>query len=270
MNRILLLSVVLCAAVAAAQSDVSPPPPPPPLEDAPPDTSAKTPADAPKQEEAPTPPPPGAHLPGSQGNSGYSYSPYGAPLTPQKEPPREYGLIVTEYLFGVLTAAPIVLLPYVLFLRDSIAAINAGVTDGASLVNILFLVVFASVPVAVAQTEIGIAKGSRYYEVEEWTAYLSGLVAQAAVLGLYYLVGAGSPAAEPILLGGSILFVPAVETAAMNLTKTPRMGMGGFGLLNHAPGQGWSVGRPQILPLFSRAADGMRVGLTVPLMSGRF
>lgn len=268
MNRILLLAVLLSACVAVAQSDVSPPPPP--LVNAPADDSSKTPADAPKQDEAPTPPPPGAHLPGSRGSSGYSYSPYGAPLTPQKEPPREYGLIATEFLFGVLTAAPVVLLPYVLFLRDSIAAVNAGATEGASLVNILFLVIFASVPVAVAQTEIGIARGSRFYEVEEWTAYLSGLVAQAAVLGLYYLVGAGSPAAEPILLGGSILFVPAVVTAALNLTKTPRVGMGGFGFLNHAPGQGWSVGRPTVVPIFARLTEGVRVGVSVPVAAGTF
>lgn len=266
MIRTLVLSVVLASAAALAQTAETPPPPPP-LVDAPPAVS-----DAPKKDEAPTPPPPGAHLPGQQNQSGYQYSPYGAPLTPPKDPPREVGLIITEYLFGVLTAAPIVLLPYVLFLRDAIRANNNGALDsqGASLTNILFLVIFASVPIAIAQTEIGIANGSRYYEVEGWTAYLSGLVGQAAVLGLYYLVGSASPSAEPILLAGTILFVPAIEAAALNLTKVPRTGMGSFGMINHEPGRGWSVSKPQLVPLFTRDATGLHVGVQVPVMAGRF
>lgn len=267
MIRILFLIAGLFAGAAFAQTNDTPtPPPPPPLIDAPPPPSdAPKKDDAPKVDEAPTPPPPGAHLPGSQGQTGYQYSPYGQPQTPPKDPPPEYGLIITEFLFGALTAAPIVLLPYVLFIGPTVRATR----QLDQLTQILFLVIFASVPIAIAQTEIGIANGSKYYEVEGWPAYLSGLVTQAAVIGLYYLIGPAVPIAETVLLVGSILAVPAVETAALNLTKTPR-GYGGFGMVNHAPGRGWSFSKPQFVPIFSRTVDGLRVGVSVPLFGGAF
>lgn len=262
MIRIFLIAALALSAGASAQQPAADAPPPPPLVDAPPVKES----DAPRKEEPPTPPPPGAHLPNGN-QSGYPYSPYGAPAQQPQELPVEYGLIATEYLFGVLTAAPIVLLPYILFLKGNVTQPGS---QAAALNNILFLVIFATIPVAVAQTEVGLANGSRYYTVESWPAYLSGFLAQAMVIGLYYLAGVTSGLAETLLLAGSILFVPAVETAAINYLKTPKPGFAPQAVFTRAPGGGWSLGPPRVMPLFTRLTEGVRVGLSVPIAAGTF
>src|SRR5436190_804213 len=71
---------------------------------------------------------------------------------------------------------------------------------------------FSSVPLAVSQTEQSVAQGSRYYDVEGWPAPLGGLLAEAAVLGLYFWArsspGADAGATEILLLSGTVGVVP--------------------------------------------------------------
>lgn len=274
MIRTIAIAAVLFASAAFAQTgQETVPPPPPPLVDAPPQQQQQK-QDAPvvNPNEAPTPPPPGAHLPGSQGQSGYQYSPYGAPMNKNQELPKEYGLMATEFLFGALTAVPIVLLPYLLFLRPMMQTPGSLSSQDTTLMNILFFVIFAGVPVAVAQTQIGLANGSRYYYSESWPAYLSGLGMQAAVVGLYYLLGSGTGAGEMVLLIGSIAIVPLAETVVINLLKTPRSDLpyGGAGLVQRGMDGEWRVTRPTPLPLFSRVGDRLTVGAQLPVLSGVF
>src|SRR5581483_3168058 len=94
---------------------------------------------------------------------------------------------------------------------------------------VIYLVVFAAVPLSTAQTEVALANGSRYYYSETWPAALIGLAAEAAVVGLAYLTAGEGPdpdtgagivrrnANELVLLIGTIGIVPLLQMAAINL-----------------------------------------------------
>ena len=263
-----VLVLLLCPAVGLAQS----PPPdrsdprfwsPPPLVEAP--------ADVPRAQEAgpATPAPPGSSSPPAgavaPGSGAMSFSPYGAP------PPRpgsEIGLMMTESLFGMLTAAGVVLPSYYLLLKQL-----EGTGSSVEVVNLMFLAVFSSVPLAVAQTEISLANGSRYYTSESWPAALGGFLAQAAVVGAYYYFRSQMPdGGEALLLVGTVAFVPIVEMVAINLAKTPRTrgGVGVGGLATYSPEEGLRPGVPLLQPLLSRSKQGVSAGIGVSLLSGRF
>lgn len=174
--------------------------------------------------------------------------------------------MASESLFGVLTAAPAVLLPYYLFLKPLLLGPSAAGMD-PTVASLIFVMVFASIPMGVAQTELGIANTSRYYVTESWVASLAALGAQAGVIGLYYLLHSTSPTApaEGVLLGGSVLAVPLITMAAINLGKSPRSagrGAGAGALLSHSPGRGWSVGMPLVMPVLG--------GVQLPVLGGRF
>jgi hypothetical protein len=139
--------------------------------------------------------------------------------------------MVSESLFGALTAAGITILPYFLLFAN-------GSTFGDSTVStVIFVLIFAATPLAVAQTQASLANGSRYYQSETWVAALTGLVGEAAVLGVYFATGGlprgtvsgGAPADDTArtvgLLIGSIGLVPLLQMAAINLFKQPKPGM---------------------------------------------
>jgi hypothetical protein len=174
--------------------------------------------------------------------------------------------MVTESLFGILTAAPTVLLPYYLFLKPMLAS-PASLGMDPTVANVLFVMVFAAVPLGVAQTELSIANSSRTYFTENWMASLSALGAEAAVFGLYYLLHTSTPAApaEAVLLGGSVFAVPLLTMAAINLGKSPRGGVrvaSSGALLSHDPARGWAFGLPALIPVLG--------GAQVSLLGGRF
>ncbi|MEN9799198.1 MAG: hypothetical protein RL653_2894 [Pseudomonadota bacterium] len=269
MVRAALLAVVTCVAAeawAAESPDLSPPPLVEIIqeEDAP---VAPPPAAAATQVPGGTNAAPGARLPGAP-QGAYPYSPAAPVRTAALAPPPgpEVGLMVTESLFGILTAAPSVLLPYYLFLKPMLGQ-PPGVGMDTTVATVVFVMVFASVPMGVAQTELNIANTSRHYVTESWVASLSALGAQAGVIGLYYLLHNSSPTApaEAVLLGGSVIGVPLLTMAAINLGKAPRLGgrAGGAGaLLSHDPDRGWALGLPTLLPTAG--------GAHLPLMGGRF
>ena len=60
---------------------------------------------------------------GSPAKSGYQYSPYGQPKS-QEKPGPEIGLMVSESLFGALTAAGVTVLPYFLLFANGSASGN--------------------------------------------------------------------------------------------------------------------------------------------------
>lgn len=269
MVRVTLLAVVTCCAAESWAADASDLPPPPLVEvlqeeDAP----VAAPSDpAPSPVVPTTNGAPGARQPG-ESKSAYPYSPAGPVRKAAVGPPPgpEVGLMVTESLFGILTAAPSVLLPYYLFLKPMLGAPSAAGADN-TVTTLLFVMVFASVPMGVAQTELNIANTSRYYVTESWVASLSALGAQAGVIGLYYLLHNSSPSApaEAVLLGGSVIGVPLLTMAAINLGKSPRLvgrGGGAGALLSHDPDRGWALGLPTLLPTAG--------GAHLPLMGGRF
>ncbi len=281
--RVLTVLFVCCASMTASAADdplqIDPPlvqadgPPPMPA----PEPPNRRPSAEGRFEMAPgTPPPPGSYQPtyGMPDQAPRSpYSPYGM-LTPPEKPGPEVGLMLTESLFGSLTAAGITLLPYFLLFQS-------GVLMGAdqTISSVIFILIFSATPLAVSQTQVSLANGSRYYFSESWPAALSGLAAQAAVLGLYYLTGwlpeprttlAGVPKTAgslPVLLIGSIAVVPLIQMAVINVTKQPK-----FRPLaqNAKPGEGVALGLPMATPLFAESKDGIAVGLNVSLLNGTF
>jgi hypothetical protein len=189
-------------------------------------------------------------------------SPYGLPYGQQTRlppPGPEVGLMVTETLFGALTAAGISLLPYFLILQPT-STCNAPPGYSCSTVyidptvqTVLTIVIFGAVPLAVAETELGIANGSRYYVSETWPAMLTGLGMEGAVIGISYWVNQSNPsAAEWILLAGTVGVVPIVTMTVINLTKQPRfrMTVGPTGaLFNYSPESGFLASLPMPEPL---------------------
>jgi len=188
------------------------------------------------------------------------------------KPGPEIGLMVTESLFGVLTSAGTALIPYYLLLKP--LALGGGGVD-AGLVNLIFIMTFSAVPLAVSQTEVSLANGSRYYYSDGWPAALGGLVAQAAVIGAYYLLRpATQDGGESVLLIGTVAFVPIATMAAINLTKGPRNKMGygamGNGLIGYTPEGGLRAGIPLPLPILSRGGGITSAGVGFNLLSGRW
>lgn len=211
-------------------------------------------------------------MPGSGNQVPYPYSPYGQ-ATPPEPPGPEIGLMISEVAFGTLTAAASGLLVYFLAVRPIIAnpeAIGLPTFVG----DLLLVLTFASVPMAVAQTEVNIANGSRYYVSENWPALLSGLGTEAALIGLFYLLRPVNVAtAELLLLAGTVIAVPLVEMAVINLTKTPRwqVPVGAYGALvsfDEQRGLTGGIPVPQLVPVST--SRGFEVGVGLSLAAGRF
>jgi hypothetical protein len=187
--------------------------------------------------------------------------------------------MVSEGLFGMLTAAGIIVLPYFLL----------GILSGDPVIGtLLAALIFGSAPLAVAQTQVSIANGSRNYLAETWPAALAGLVAQAGVFGLTYLFGGGaivrnnvncpvgSMLAVPtqcgndaVLLIGSIVAVPLIQMAVLNIFKQPRMRPPAFAARDPKTGA-FSLGVPTPTPLFAPTASGLSVGAGFSLVDFRF
>lgn len=269
------LAVVLVLAPALALAQVVTPTPeftPPPMVPAspppmpPPEPNTPGPGVAPA-----TPPPPGSYVPGQGTRPGYQYSPYGTPKT-QEKPGPEIGLMVSESLFGALTGAGIVVLPYFLLF-------NNGALGDPTLSSILFVAIFGAAPLAVAQTQISLANGSRYYQSELWVPALTGLVGMAGVLGIFYASAGGTywlggvTASGGVSSGGSVAWlmigsigvVPILQMVAINLFKQPKLGA--FGVIgNPDKGLGVAFSPPTAAPIIGRDA----LGVQLSLLSGRF
>ena len=265
----LLPSVGLAQVPTVAPDDRASPPPLVTVPDAPRAAPAGGPEEA-------TPPPPGASrpMPGLQPQTGYPYSPYGTPYSVQApaKPPVEVGLMVTESAFGMLTAAGTALIPYYLLVKPMMQP-GAGMDPTVSI--LIFALIFTAVPLSVSSTELSLANGSRFYFCESWPASLSGLAAEAAVLGRYMVAGGYNSrdgVAEALLIVGSVGFVPLVEMAMINLAKEPR----GQALhasnaaVSYSPGRGLTAGIPAIVPLSSRSGGSAFSGVAFSLASGRF
>ncbi len=284
-KKLLTLVVVLFAASAFAQTPASstwsppplvpstPPPQPAPEPNTPP--AALGPSNAPVNSQGTPPPPslvpPNAYVPG--GSTGYQYSPYGQPKAVEKPSP-EVGLMVSEGLFGALTAAGIVILPY--FLLFSGASLLGGLEP--TIRDIIFIAIFAAVPLAVAQTQVSLANGSRHYFSEMWPAALVGLGGQALVLLVFWATGwlgagqvsGGVPASGgsvPFLFIGAIGIVPLMQMALINLVKQPKMKFAG---INYKPGEGLALGVPMPSPLFAQTTQGLSMGVQIPFINAQF
>ncbi len=216
----------------------------------------------------------GAHGPqrGKDGTGTYSPGTKGAQRSlfaaPEEPPPPEVGLMVTESLFGMLTAAGTGLLGYYLLVRP---LGQSGAVDPA-VANLVFVLTFASVPMAVAQTQLNLANGSRYYVSDSWPAYLSSLGAQAAVVGAFYaLGGVNGEYGERVLLLGTVVGVPLVTMAVINATKQPKRGSLRVGsIIGYAPADGFVFSAPALAPAPVQTAGGFALGVQVPLAAGRF
>ncbi len=277
-----LLILTLAASTALAQSAPTGWSPPPMVPAGPPPAPAPEPVPAamvPPPTPAPaipstvgTPPPPSSvppYMPG-QAPTGYQYSPY-SNGTAKEAPAPEVGLMVSESLFGMLTAAGVCVLPY--FLLSS-----SGLLSNDTIGSILLLVVFSAVPLAVAQTQISIANGSRNYFSETWPAALAGLAAEAGVLGIFYATGwlggsqasGGVPRAGgsvPLLLIGTSVLVPLVQMAVINLTKQSKVRS--FAM-EYSPKTGLTAGIAMPSPTLAPTREGLAVGLSYPLFRGVF
>jgi hypothetical protein len=266
MKRLAVVAALVPALVAAqvAPAEFSPPPlvpaTPPPM----PPPEPGTPAAAPG-----TPPPPSL-TPQAPPSAGTPYSPYGTPRQ-QEKPGPEVGLMVSESLFGALTAAGVTVLPYFLLFG------NGALTGDPTLSSIIFVLIFSAAPLAVAQTQVSLANGSRHYFSETWPAALTGLVGQAAVLGIFYATGwlptgqvsGGVPngGSVPWLLIGSIGLVPILQMVAINLFKQPKYRPLAA---NAKPGEGVSLGLPMPTPVVAQTSGGLSVGASLSFLNGTF
>jgi len=229
------------------------------------------------KEDAPATPAPPQPAPQWTPQAPHPASPYGQ-SPPLHSPGPEIGLMVSESLFGMLTAAGSSLLLYYLVLKNfaQMGTVTGGGGDMQTISTVIFLLGFGAVPLAVSQTEVGIANGSRYYSSEGWPASLSGLGAQAAVLRLYYMVrGSLLDGGEAVLLIGTCVGVPLVEMAVINLTKRPRWRLpaGGFreaSLITVAESGELRWSMPVPLPAVVPGARGPELGTQLSLLRGRF
>lgn len=277
---LLLILVALVPAVAGAQA----PPPPPPA--APPADAPLTPPPlveaVPEVPDAPPPPPPlpkgveapRARQPGGP-QTGFPYS----PAAPEKPPGPEIGLMVSESIFGMLTAAGVTLLPYFLLIRPmEVAAYNGGSGSlgiDPAIGTVIFILLFAAVPLATSQTVVSLANGSRYYQVDSWPAALVGLGVEAVAVALYFLLRPlanpmyGVTANEWILLINTLAVVPLSQVLISNVLKKPRVAVPPAGAaLNFSPKKGLYAGLPIPAPVLGRVAGVERSGLIFPLFSG--
>lgn len=272
---------VLVAMVAGAQAPAVAAPPvvtPPPMVSAPPPPPppAPEPGAPPVGSQPGTPPPPAATPPGYVPGS---YSPYGAPQQ-QEKPGPEVGLMVSESLFGMLTAAGITVLPY--FLLFASGTLGPSTPDNP-LPAIVFSLIFAAAPLAVAQTQVGLANGSRSYSSETWPAALAGLAGQAGVVGLFFAMG-GLPhptdgsvrigqtcsngvcsGSVAFLLVGAIGVVPLIQMAVINLFKQPKYRPIAT---TSRPGEGITLTPPSIAPIFGQTTAGASAGVNLSLLNG--
>ncbi|MFT3708740.1 MAG: hypothetical protein QM817_13905 [Archangium sp.] len=274
MMKLLSLSLVLAAGVAAAQTstEFSPPPmvpaAPPPMPPADPNAPPAN-ANAPG-----TPPPPSNSSPSltpsntNPNGSGYQYSPYGQPKAIQK-PGLEIGLMVSESLFGSLTAAGVTILPYFLLFN--------GGTLAPPINSIVFCLIFGAAPLAVAQTQVSLANGSRFYQSETWIPALVGLAGMGGVLAIYGATGwlpvtqasGGVPNGGSVvwLMIGAIGIVPLMQMAAINLFKQPKPGMT-FALGDPAKKGGIAFAPPTITPYVVPGSGQTTVGAQLSLLRG--
>lgn len=273
---VLLLALAL-PAIAAAQAPSAAPPPgdapltPPPMVEA-----------VPEVPDGPPPPPPlprgveppKAKLPG-QPQTGFPYS----PAQPEKPPGPEIGLMVSEALFGMLTAAGVTLLPYFLLIRPiEIAAYNGGSGSlgiDPAVGTIIFILLFAAVPLATSQTVVSLANGSRYYQVDSWPAALVGLGVEAVAVALYFLLRPlanpqyGVTANEWLLLINTIAVVPLSQVLLSNLIKKQKVQAPPAGAaLNYSPKKGLFAGLPIPAPITGTVNGVERSGLLFPVFSG--
>ncbi len=277
------------ATSATADIPIAPPPmvsvpPPPPMPQ--PEPPRAPPTVAPGQVIPGTPAPPTLTPPGSNyGNSpsGYTYSPYGTPQNLNTKPGPEIGIMLSESLFGMLTAGGAFLLPYFLInaTTGGLTGSGQGLLDQDTTVGSIILVALAAaVPLSVTQSQISIANGSRFYFSESWPNSLAGLGASAAVLGLFYAtgwlgtptIGGGVPrsGSRPLLLIGMSVFVPIVQMVVTNLTKQPKFQFSADAR-KPKPGEGIVLNMPMPVPVLTQTASGVpTLGLGVSFLNGRF
>lgn len=209
------------------------------------------------------------YVPGQQGKSAYPYSPYGQPKA-QEKPGPEIGLMVSEGLFGALTAAGITVLPYFLLFSNG--------QLGEPLGSIIFCLIFGAAPLASAQTEVSLANGSRQYSTELWIPALIGLAAEGGVLGIFYATGwlptgrasGGVPNGGSVawLMIGAIGLVPLIQMAAINLFKQPKPGFMVFGDPKNK--QGIAFSPPTAAPILGPTSQGPAFGVQLSLLRGNF
>ncbi len=273
MFRITLMLVVMLLPKVGLGQTVTSDLPPPPLVQVPPPTPPSEPSSGQFQG---TPPPPSmvpgpGYAPGQQGKSGYSYSPYGQPRS-QEKPGPEVGLMVSESLFGALTAAGVTVLPYFLLFAN-------GTLADPTVSSIIFCVIFGAAPLAVAQTQTSLANGSRHYQSEMWIPALTGLAGQALVLGIFYATGwlptpqfsGAAPQSGSVawLMIGSIGLVPVLQMVAINLFKQPKF-PAYMTLGDPNRGMGIAFAPPVAAPIFSLGTRNSSLGVQLSFLRGNF
>lgn len=263
---------------------VGPPPPMPPPEPAPgvrQSDAIASPATNPG-----TPPPPSAasSLPGAQPSyPGYPYSPYGSPSA-REAPGPEIGMMITESLFGMLTAGATLVLPYILF---SLTGLTADATMG----NVMLIALMVATPFATANAQVGIASGSFHYRIESWVPMLAGLLGDALVFGTYLMWNGGISQPPPSLFPSSsgaaggvppgvapqIIYllvaasaaVPLLQMAAINIFKQPRLRPYARASAASRTG-GVTLEPPMAHPILTPTASGTSLGLGLALLRGTF
>ena len=174
--------------------------------------------------------------------------------------------MVTETLYGMLTAAGGTV-PFILL------SLSGFLSPPSTLTTLIYLLVFAAIPPAVAQTEVSTANGSRYFVSETWPASLAGLGAMAMVLTVRHLMWPNPVGDEGLafLLIGAIGFVPITEMIVINLTKQPRHAVapGPVGLITFREDHVF-VSAPPVMPFVGSSRLGPVTGVYLPALAGTF
>lgn len=185
-------------------------------------------------------------------------------------PAFEPGWAAFEFAVGALVSAGMTVLPYFMLFAS-------GQLGDSTLSNAIFLTTFFGASLASGGLQLAVSNGSRFHRAYSVGPFAAGILGMGAVLGLYYLTGwlptgqvasGGVPrgGSAALLFVGTIVVVPLLQTAAINIFKVPREPRLSLG--DPVKGQGIAFSLPAIGPLVAPGQQGV-LGAQVAL-NGNF
>jgi len=189
-----------------------------------------------------------------------------------ERPPVEFGWMAFEASLGMFTSAALTVLPYFLLF-------NSGSIGDPTVSSAIFILVFCVASAASAGVQLAVSGGSRIYRSLAVPPFLAGLVGTAAVLGLFYASGwlpsrqasGGVPngGSVGLLMVGSIVVVPLLQTVVINIFKYPK-GRPVASLGDPVGGHGVAFSLPMIAPVIAPGAGGVALGAQLSFLRGNF
>lgn len=190
-----------------------------------------------------------------------------------ERPSVEFGWLALEACVGILASASITILPYYLMF-------SSGQFGDQTMASVLFTLTFVAGSAASAGLQLSVAVRSRNYRPLAAPPFLVGFLGMGAVLGLYYATGwlptgrfsGGIPngGSAGLLMVGSIVIVPLLQTAALNIFKRARGAPTVLTLGDPVARHGVAFLPPTIAPVVLPGVGGTTLGAQVSLLAGNF